>query len=249
MSAPRISRTGSPFDRRLLRAARTDGPADGAEGRALAAMALRAGLDGRGSTIASTGGASAIRWGKAGVLWVGLAVAIGGAFAVADTERPSMGGGAVRGVVEGAAAASTLAVSPPPSPVVPVAPAEVDLAASVPAPVTVSPPVHPRASPARALASEVDLVQRAARALASDQPRVASDLLDGYFRSFPGGVLAREAGLLRVRALMGLGDTATAARLARTMLRDDAQGLLAGPLREALDAATRRSPAGTTRGP
>jgi hypothetical protein len=248
MSAPRISRTGSPFDRRLLRAARAEGPTDGAERRALAALALRSGLDGRESTIASTGGASAIRWGKAGVLWVGLAVAIGGAFAAADAERPSMERGAVHGVVDGAAAANW-AVSSPPSPIVSVTPADVDVPASSPAPVTVSPPVHPRASPARVVASEVDLVQGAARALASNQPRVASDLLDGYFRSFPGGVLAREAGLLRVRALMGLGDTATASRLARTMLRDDARDLLAGPLREALDAATRRNPAGATRGP
>jgi hypothetical protein len=73
-------------------------------------------------------------------------------------------------------------------------------------------------------------VQAATRACAAGRPAEALDLLDAYALEFPHGVLAREAGLVRVKALAGAGNREAARDLARTLLDADPRGVLAAPL-------------------
>jgi hypothetical protein len=255
MSPPRITRTGSAFDRRLLRAARADEPPEGAEHRALAALMRQGAVpDGRPADAAS-----ALGWGKmAQVLGVGLAVAMGSALLIAaDRDPPSSRRDPARAAIEGASAAGLLAtgvqpaiessaVSDEPPPVATRSPAGATAGSR---PITASPPSSiATGQTATALAAEITIVQQAARALASGQPRTALELLEDYFRRFPAGVLAREAGVLRVRALARTGDTATAVQLARKLLDADPGGLLAQPLRDVIEGAGQGSPSGAAGG-
>jgi hypothetical protein len=92
-------------------------------------------------------------------------------------------------------------------------------AASVPVVVSAA-PSGGRARPARPVSSsdqltrETKALELAHRALAEHDPRTALGILDRYRAQFPEGSLASEAVLLRVQALLAIGDRAGAQALA-----------------------------------
>jgi hypothetical protein len=92
-------------------------------------------------------------------------------------------------------------------------------AASVPVAVSAAPSVG-RGRPSRPASSsdpltrETKVLELAHKALAEHDPRTALGVLDRYRAQFPDGSLASEAVLLRVQALLAIGDRAGAQALA-----------------------------------
>jgi hypothetical protein len=259
MSPPRLARTGDPFDRALLRAARCESPPPGAEDRALLGLGLSAGLSPHSVVGQTTGSISAVGWAwplKAIAVTVALGAAIAGAWAGA---RP-------RPVLASAAPSAAKAFE-----AAPLLPPEVNAQAPNPEP---SPPrreeppggpIHASRSSPRAplsatrlpdavpavqaatvdvppLSVEIALVQQAARALAGGEVAIALDLLDTYRRECPRGVLAEEAGVLRVQGLARSGRAAEAKALARQLLDAHPRGVLAARLRGLLDGRSDAGP-------
>jgi hypothetical protein len=74
------------------------------------------------------------------------------------------------------------------------------------------------ASAASPLAAETAALDAARAALRSHRPADALRALDSYDAKFPRGVLAPEAMVMRIEALVGVGDRAGAQRLADTFL-------------------------------
>lgn len=104
-----------------------------------------------------------------------------------------------------------------------------------PAPVELAPP--PRASaprPAPSLAAEVAALDRARKALDSDDPKTALFLLEAYERR-GAQRLAAEATLLRIEALARAGRTREADALARAFLAANPGSPLVDRAREFLD--------------
>jgi hypothetical protein len=265
MSPTRIGSSGSAFERRLVGAARTEAPPEGAEARARAAIE-------RSLAPAGASSASGTRWRSTHwpavlkVVTLGAAIALGGvavilAGRVARTRRtpvesPAVGGAAespgivgtiesprLGGSVEGtgdtgagvAAAASGDRPAVRSSPVATFAapprrravPPSASAATFAPRPSATAPSTNTRPD----LATEIALVQQAKRALAEGDASVALGVLDVYDRTCPQGILAEEAGLVRVRALEARGDATAARALAARLLASDPQGVLAPQLR------------------
>jgi hypothetical protein len=77
-----------------------------------------------------------------------------------------------------------------------------------------APPPRPPVSSSDPLSREVEALELAHRALAEHNPARALGILDRYRAQFPEGRLASEATLLRVQALLAIGDRAGAQALA-----------------------------------
>jgi hypothetical protein len=70
------------------------------------------------------------------------------------------------------------------------------------------------------LTRELGLIESARAALAENRPRVTLSRLDTYRTQFPHGRLGTEASMLRLEALVALGDRAGAQRIATRLLRN-----------------------------
>jgi hypothetical protein len=254
MSPPRLARDGSAFDRGLVRAARAESPPDGAEDRALAALGLAGhpALDPSGQEGLSSAARAALGLKTVGV---GVAMMLGGLVAAVSMRSrplPALAPDApvATQVAAGGVDRETLAtVVSGPSATATIVPS----AGATSAPTVRALRTRPSAGLAEArspervveaaraavaerppLSAEIALVQQAMRALASGEVGVALSVLDTYRRECPQGVLAKEAGVLRVQALARSGNTAEARRLARELLDADPRGVLAPRLRAVL---------------
>jgi hypothetical protein len=78
------------------------------------------------------------------------------------------------------------------------------------------------------------LLDAARRALADHDPRGALSTLSSYERAFPNGALRPEASVLKVRALLAVGDRAGAAALAQRVIENAPRSEHAGAVRAAL---------------
>jgi hypothetical protein len=222
----RIARDGRPFDRQLVRAARNESPAWGAEERALAALGLSATAMGAVKSRVPSGGA--LGAGGSALVVASLAVGIGvAAWAIrsqanARTTIPTL--------AESAPQIETPALAPAFAPRVTILPApssSVVRAATAPAKTTHVAPLP--------LSGEIALVQQAARALASGEPSMALRVLDTYGSQYPGGALAEEASVLRAQALARTGEATQARALAERLIAADPQGVFARRLRDVID--------------
>jgi hypothetical protein len=103
--------------------------------------------------------------------------------------------------------------------------------ASVPAPTDPAPAEAPPAvAPATTVASEVASLDRARAALSAGNAREALARLAAYDSSFPHGTLEPEAVVLRVRALVSLGDAPQAKRVAERFIAAHPDSAQAGRL-------------------
>jgi hypothetical protein len=93
------------------------------------------------------------------------------------------------------------------------------------------------AAPA-ALERETRLVDAARRALARGDAAGALATLSGYERAFSNGALRPEASVLKVRALLGVGDREGAESLGRRIIAEAPQSEHAGAIRAVLGART-----------
>ncbi len=72
----------------------------------------------------------------------------------------------------------------------------------------------------KSIAREIEQLDLARARLQRGQARAALDALDAYLREHPAGVLAQEAGLLRIEALAAAGERGAARRHAERFLRE-----------------------------
>ena len=242
------ARTGDTFELSLLRAARKESPPRGAEDRALLGLGLAAGLAPRAVVGPRPGAASALRWaGPLKVVAIAAALSAGVAGVWTDAPRYRAAERSVAAELGAATQALPEETSRVPSP----APTGVG-GAEPPGASTHAPPLASTLSPATSLKTatasarsapfdapslsvEIALVQQAARALASGEIAVSLSLLDTYGRECPHGVLAEEAGALRVQAYARSGRAAEARALARRLLDAHPHGVLAARLQSVLD--------------
>jgi hypothetical protein len=98
-------------------------------------------------------------------------------------------------------------------------------------------PTAPRRAP---LAGEIALLDAAERAERRHDHAAALASLDAYARTFPDGALLAEAQVLRVSALLGLGDDAAAQAEARSFLARYAPSPLAARVQSMLSQRSRR---------
>ena len=242
MSDPRPLREGTSrlFDRSLLESARDDRAPDGAEEKVLAALAVGAVGVGIG-VVASQAGAGGTQVGAVASkvlsavvlkwLGVGLVVTIAAAspvtyFAVVGTgesTRAGTGTGTGTGTAStGTASTGTGTASTSTSP----SDGELEVtdvnALPAVAPVASVAPVAVRsAAPARSASSlspELDVVDRARKALAGGDAVAARQALDEYQKRFPQGALREEAELASIETLVQSGDTAGARAAATSFL-------------------------------
>jgi hypothetical protein len=250
MIRPRLDQSGSAFDRRLVRAARAEAPRAGAEEAALEALGLlgegiaagRAGPVRTAKSLAVGGGAKAL------LAAIGIALGVGALGWTLARRSPAGHEPSPAANLSPVATAAT----PLPSTAEPVLPSAMPVPPSIEAteaapvferrerPSTPAPRERRRGSietaPAAAdLSVEAALVQRAAQALAVGDARAALVALDEYCDRCPRGVLAQEAGLLRVRALAAIGRSVEAAALARQLRDADPKGVLARQFVAVLD--------------
>jgi hypothetical protein len=265
MSPRRIIRSGDLFDRSLLDAARSDGPPAGAEGRALAGLGLSVGLAVHSAGPVPSGSIARRFSGwplKAGAVALTLGaivtgVWIGAARRPVAASIPGASPSALEPTAPGASASSASSVAPAalqafaagpgatPPVVSPTERVHLSIRRAVPSgarSVTAAAGESLAASPATAvepapLSLEIALVQQAARATAGGEATVALDLLDTYRRECPRGLLAEEAGVLRVQALAQSGRPDEAKALARRLLDARPHGVLAQRLQAVLDGS------------
>ena len=125
---------------------------------------------------------------------------------------------------------STMQVTPPaPTPVesLPLAPAALSSGALPAQGLLPSPGVdlpHDVASSPSELVTQVAALERARAALSAGRARQSVALLDRFDRSFPRSSLAPEATVVRVSALLALGQRAQATKLARAYCRSGGRG-------------------------
>lgn len=195
-------------ERALLDAARKEEPSAASRSRTLAAIGV-----GGGALVATTTATA----GGYGVK-VGLAVfvlgAVGAGAWLTRTPKPEAPRSAPMVTVSSVSAPPPVATtaasaSPPPAPV------EVVSAQPVTTTAPVGKPVVPPAAPSGGgLTAEVAALEKANAAVARSDGKAALAALDAYATTFPKGVLAADATVLRVRALLLLGRRAEAKTLA-----------------------------------
>ena len=247
----------------LLRSARFDSPSDDARNRTAVALGIAGGA--ALGTMAASAGASAAGAGKVGAIgggamllkWIGIGVA--GAFlavtaAKVVAPRDTGAHDAVRPVSTFAAPArDPFAVIPPPPPiatpaerstiatpsaapsVTPITPSSAQQAGS--ARTAVSASASPSARPL-SIADEVALLDEARSALAGGDTTSTLRILDAHDRTFPNGVLAPEASVLRIDALVDSGDETSARAEANRFLAAHPNGPQSRHVRSRIDRMT-----------
>jgi len=252
------------FERDLILSARRDQPGPNAFRRTLAALGVGVSLPlgavgvAQGAILAPAkiGGVVLTKWLATGAL-VGVVTA-GGARVAEHALAPKVptvtttaavarhGAASTRSALEGA---PTEANAPPVSPEPAEPPPPVDAkpgAEATPTPLATAvakrsdsaPPsraFEPLAPPDQAaLKREVAAVDAARAALRSGDARGALGLLALYDKGFPGGVLSPEVSVLRVRALLAVGERARAEEIARRVIDADPAGPHADVVRSLL---------------
>lgn len=227
MEPTRIEQHGGTADElALLRAARRECPPDGARARALAAIAVAAGVTAIGVPAAATSSmlAAVGKWFVAGAL-VG-AVGVGSVHVLSPSKPPPKASNvepvaAPPARVEAPANATALAPKrdevvtadddqPQPLP-----------RASSPAPRATT--TSDVARPAR-LAEERALLERARASLAAGATGDAAQALARYAERFRAGALAEEASVLRIELALSRGDAALAVTLCDAYLASRSDG-------------------------
>jgi hypothetical protein len=132
--------------------------------------------------------------------------------------------------VAGGAPSELSKPAPSPSPVRPEKGAVTAVTAEAPVP---APPAAatPEEGAGSAVVAEVDALDRARAALAAGYPREALSRLARHDAAFPAGVLQPEAVVLRVRALIVLGESAQARQVANRFIASHPDSAQAGRLR------------------
>jgi len=92
------------------------------------------------------------------------------------------------------------------------------------------------------LSQEIAAIKAARAALASRNATGALNDLDQYERSYPAGLFKLEAQVLRIDALLELGQSAAAQELARRFLVNQPDSPYARHVRSVASAATKTSP-------
>jgi hypothetical protein len=184
--------------------------------------------------------------------WLGggafAAVVTTGAIATIKTQAPFRHAGAISAPVNEASPAHTSlarSLTPPPTvrpdsaPELPFLP-EPGLPATEPnafdSPGKAVRAVRRRLQSSTQLADEVTILDRAREALADGAAGRALHTLDEHDRRFPSGALSIEAHVLRIDALAGSGDIATASRLAEEFLAQNPTSAHAARLRSFLSS-------------
>jgi hypothetical protein len=104
-------------------------------------------------------------------------------------------------------------------------------------PAEVSPTAEPKSERAPSLAQEISALDEARRALRAQNPQLALKALDTYARTSPTRVLETEATVLRIDALVQLGDRARASVLAREFVAGQPSSRHAERLRQLANEA------------
>jgi outer membrane biosynthesis protein TonB len=234
MSEPRrlSLETDDETEQLLLRAGRPRAPRAARERAWIAASGVAASTTLAAGSVAAKAGS--VVGGKliAVIAFTGLA-AMGGAMALQQRHRasePPPDEHTVPVVVQ-----QTPTVVPRPAPVPSIAPAPVPSIAPAPVEsvearptgsISVTPPPRaatpvapePTETATSSMPSELAALQQARASLASGDPARALSMLDAYAARFPHGVMAQEAAVLRIEALVRAGDRPAAQRAADAYL-------------------------------
>ncbi|XXT20979.1 hypothetical protein WME94_05340 [Sorangium sp. So ce429] len=256
------------FERTLLRSWKHESPSSAARARALALAGLAAGTsaappaDAAPAAQVGPGKLLAIaKWSLGTAIGVGLLGA-----GVALLRPPAPPSAAAPSSAPPAALAPPTAGEPPAASAPPVAPAPIAPAPAPSGPVTgaplppqasvlpgtapaaaASPPrstsAAPRArsapvAPADALREQVAIIDRARDALGAGDAAGCLSELDAYDRRFPRSAMGEEATVLRIEALIRLGDRARAADLGQRFLASRPTSPHAAGVRALLGATT-----------
>jgi TolA-binding protein len=235
---PLLDNGATELELRLLQAGDADRPSAKARQAALAALGLSGAVLSASSSAAATAGSTALSSGArvlAAKWWAVGALVTAGGVSVGYATLTSSPAGTPSAVV-------VPRLSPPPmvATAAPLPEPEVSASAS---PALTTSRERPTSSPPRSSSSagslgiqeQIVLVDRARAAVAAQQPATALAALDEYQRRFPGGVLAQEATLLRIDALLARGDKASAARLGRQFLQRYPRSPMAARVKTLID--------------
>jgi hypothetical protein len=202
----------SPEETDLIHASRRERSSETSRRRMLAAVGLgvtttttAAAATGASSAAASGAAAGASILAKLGIGTVLVALAGGGALWATRTPRST--------AAIGGAPPAASAEPPEPTAALPHGPSETTETAQPVADAPLENTKHPKPGAKSQLSIEVSALEVAQRALAHDG-RAALRALDRYHAQFPHGSLAAEETVLRVRALLRLGEVDQATTLA-----------------------------------
>jgi hypothetical protein len=223
---PLLASSDNDDAKRLLEAARAFKPSNEARQRMLTAM---------GNAEPASGVSRIPRWLRivTGTSVAGLAI-LGGATHWA--RQPSS-------PVAQPAPSATNDRSPTPTAFVATGVADsVDAPRSPPAAPVVSPEPDSREHPAppsvaASLSEEIAMIDRARQALVDHDPARALRLTSEHDRRFPRGALTPESRILRVQALLAVGDRPGATQLAESMIQQNPDGAYALRAKHLLDAS------------
>ncbi len=219
----RLIQGGDDLERAMLQAGARDGPPAASRQQAAAAL----GIGGGGAAV----GALSLGSGWSLLKWIGGA-----------TIAAALVGGGLHFLRSAPTASMVIAPPATPVPVPTIAPAPEPLPVLEPAPTATDPmPAVPKMDRARSAPSktkrtstlelETSLLDTARGALREGHPESALRTLDTYDAQFPAGLLSPEATVLRIEALVRVGDEAGARKLADTFLRAHPESPLAARVR------------------
>ncbi|WP_049949842.1 hypothetical protein [Sorangium cellulosum] len=251
------------FERALLRSWKRESPPASARARALAIAGLAAGTSaapGAPAAPASKAAAgkllSLAKWSLGAAIGVGL---VGAGVALLRPSAPSSAAATsseppaalVPPTAGEPPAVSAPPVAPAPAPSGPVTRAPIPVQASgppVPAPAAAASPPRPKSAAPRSrsapvastdtLGEQVAMIDRARDALGAGDAAGCLSALDAYDRRFPRSAMGEEATVLRIEALIRLGDRARAADLGRRFLASRPTSPHAAGVRALLGATT-----------
>jgi hypothetical protein len=234
-SLPRLLESGSEFEAKLLRSAKSERPSRAGMKRAVAAASTVA--LGTCAGVATKSGlitAKAASW-MAGIgACVGIA-GIGVAVLASSPAGPVRAPALERTSIDAPPTSAPPAVAPiaPTASVVPEAPR-----VAVTAPTAVKPRSPTASSPAPAQATPVEdeltLLRRAKARIAANDPQGALETLDAYAKAYPKGTFGEEAAALRVEAFVATGDRARAQSAADAFLERHPESPYAQRIRSAV---------------
>jgi len=246
---PRLLTDGTPEERQLMHAARAYRPTEDVHGRLVTALGLTTvtaigSATGVASGAVATGAGSA--GGAASGSAAGATMAKTGALLLSTKKLVLVGAVVSAGAVStglyhfatapsapdaNSAAPNNTAIHVTPTPneadetptTEPASEASIEAvptpAPSVPAPMVPKPTPRAAGSAESGISAELDVLDRAKRALSSGAPGRALALLDEYQRRFAKPTLGLEAEVLRIRALHAAGQTDRARQLARAFVK------------------------------
>lgn len=247
-----------PDERLLLRASRISAP-HGSKERAMLVASSALGASGAVASGAGASKGTALGMAKAGLIaslkWVGILGLAGiGTVAAAlalrevrERRAPTVVEMASASASKSPAARRTNATPKQtaetddewtPAPVDPItlvpASAEVAAARSAPAPTLAASIADAGTQTASTLPAELALLEQARGAIAAGDPARSLSVLDRYPKRFPQGSMAPEATMLRIEALVKVGDRGAATRTADTFLASDPESPYAARVRSLL---------------